>query len=97
MWAVLNGEVGQDMLESDKLSQNGIEGLAWYTGGSRNFYTTKKQIELWDKYEQKSLAKAQQEGCIITHLTDEQHNEFKDAVADFNKKWKKNQYRRNDL
>lgn len=197
MWAVLNGEVGQDMLKSDKLSQNGIEGLAWYTGGSRNFYTTKKpitspndldgmnirvqqsdlmigfistlggkpvplafadvksaldngtldgaensipsyvstghyetakyltvdehirapemiiastksmkklsdedqkiirecavestkkQIELWDKYEQESLAKAQQEGCTITYLTDEQHNEFKDAVADFNKK-----------
>lgn len=197
MWAVLNGEVGQDMLKSSKLSRNGITGLTWYTGGSRNFYTTKKpvtspddlkgmnirvqqsnlmmgfitelggnpvplafadvksalenksldgaenniqsyvstehyktakyltvdehmrapemiiastksmnklseedqkiirecavestqkQIELWNKYEQESLKKAENEGCTITHLSESELNKFKDTVSDFNKK-----------
>ena len=45
MWNVLNGEIGQSFLNSEKLEEKGIVGLAWYTGGSRNFYNTQKEIK----------------------------------------------------
>ncbi|WP_158741794.1 TRAP transporter substrate-binding protein [Defluviitalea raffinosedens] len=44
MWNVLNGEIGQSFLNSETLKEKGIMGLAWYTGGSRNFYNTHKEI-----------------------------------------------------
>lgn len=44
MWKVLNGEIGESFLNSEYLSEKGIIGLTWYTGGSRNFYNTKKEI-----------------------------------------------------
>lgn len=45
MWNVLNGEIGDSLLNSDKLKQNGVIGLTWYTGGSRNFYNDKKEVK----------------------------------------------------
>lgn len=44
MWSVLNGEIGESFLNSEDLIDKGIIGLAWYTGGSRNFYNTKKAV-----------------------------------------------------
>lgn len=38
MWQVLDGEIGTEMLKADELISNGIEGLCWISGGSRNFY-----------------------------------------------------------
>jgi tripartite ATP-independent transporter DctP family solute receptor len=40
MWSVLNSETGDYFLNSTQLIKNGFEGLCWYTGGSRNFYST---------------------------------------------------------
>lgn len=42
MWAVLNGKIGQDMLNKVQASKSGLIGLAWYDAGSRCFYLTKK-------------------------------------------------------
>jgi len=42
MWAVLNGKVGQSMLDKIQASKSGLIGLAWYDSGSRCFYLTKK-------------------------------------------------------
>lgn len=42
MWAVLNGKIGQDMLNKIQTSGSGLIGLAWYDSGSRCFYLTKK-------------------------------------------------------
>jgi len=42
MWAVLNGKIGQDMLNKVQASKSGLIGLAWYDSGSRCFYLTKK-------------------------------------------------------
>ena len=42
MWAVLDGEIGQKMLDEVQASGSGLVGLCWYDSGSRNFYTTTK-------------------------------------------------------
>ena len=42
MWAVLNGKVGQDMLNKIQASKSGLIGLCYYDAGSRCFYLTKK-------------------------------------------------------
>jgi tripartite ATP-independent transporter DctP family solute receptor len=39
MWAVLDGEIGQNMLAEVEKSGSGLVGLCWYDSGSRNFYT----------------------------------------------------------
>ena len=39
MWQVLNGEVGQSMLEEIQASGSGLVGLCYYDAGARNFYT----------------------------------------------------------
>lgn len=39
MWAVLDGEIGQKMLDEVEASGSGLVGLCWYDSGSRNFYT----------------------------------------------------------
>lgn len=44
MWKVLDGQLGTEMLKSEELSSNGIEGLCWISGGSRNFYNDVKPI-----------------------------------------------------
>lgn len=42
MWAVLNGQIGQDMLKKIQSSGSGLIGLCWYDAGSRCYYLTKK-------------------------------------------------------
>lgn len=42
MWAVSDGEIGQQMLDS--LEDVNIIGLCWYDAGSRNFYNSVKEI-----------------------------------------------------
>ncbi|NDL68857.1 TRAP transporter substrate-binding protein [Anaerotalea alkaliphila] len=42
-WAVLNGEIGDQLLES--VDQANMVGLTWYDSGSRNFYNTKKEVK----------------------------------------------------
>ena len=41
MWEVLNGPIGQEMLEEIQASGSGLVGLCYYDAGARNFYTTK--------------------------------------------------------
>lgn len=40
MWAVLNGEIGQQMLADIETSGSGLVGLAYYDAGARSFYTS---------------------------------------------------------
>jgi tripartite ATP-independent transporter DctP family solute receptor len=42
MWEVLNGKIGQDLLDQVQKSKSGLIGLCWYDAGSRCFYLTKK-------------------------------------------------------
>lgn len=42
MWAVLDGQIGQDFLDS--LDDAGFIGLSWYSSGSRNFYNSVRPI-----------------------------------------------------
>lgn len=44
MWKVLNGSKGDELLNSESLAENNLLGLAWFSGGSRNFYNNKKAI-----------------------------------------------------
>jgi tripartite ATP-independent transporter DctP family solute receptor len=46
MWKVLDGEIGQGLLES--VQDAGFIGLCWYDGGARNFYTSKEVRSLED-------------------------------------------------
>ena len=41
MWAVLDGEIGKDMLAQIEASGSGLVGLCWLDAGSRCFYATK--------------------------------------------------------
>lgn len=45
MWDILNGKVGDDLRNSKDFADNNIEGLCWFSGGSRNFYNSKKEIK----------------------------------------------------
>lgn len=45
MWRVLDGNIGDELLYSKALEKSGVEGLCWFSGGSRNFYNSKKSIE----------------------------------------------------
>ena len=44
MWKVLHGSKGDELLESAALQDSNIIGLAWFSGGSRNFYNNQKEI-----------------------------------------------------
>lgn len=44
MWEVLHGKIGDELLESPDLQDSNILGLAWFSGGSRNFYNNQKEI-----------------------------------------------------
>ena len=41
LWAVLDGEIGQNMLAQIESSGSGLVGLCWYDAGARSYYTTK--------------------------------------------------------
>lgn len=43
MWKVLDGDIGKEFLT--KMDKDGIVGLAWNDGGSRNFYNSKREIK----------------------------------------------------
>lgn len=40
MWNVLKGSIGDSFLSSEKLAENNMVGLCWYTAGSRSFYSS---------------------------------------------------------
>ena len=42
MWKVLNGSIGQEMLNDLEKSDAGLIGLCYYDAGARNFYLTKE-------------------------------------------------------
>jgi tripartite ATP-independent transporter DctP family solute receptor len=44
LWAVLNGSIGQDLLNSMHSAR--LHGLGYYDAGSRSFYTTNKAVHL---------------------------------------------------
>lgn len=44
MWKILNGSVGDSLLNNEEFAKNNITGLCWFSGGSRNFYNDKKEI-----------------------------------------------------
>ncbi len=44
MWEVLKGPIGDELLKSESLAENNIEGLCWFSGGSRNFYNSQREI-----------------------------------------------------
>lgn len=44
MWKVLDGQIGTEFLKAQELEDNGIEGLCWFSGGSRNFYNDVKPV-----------------------------------------------------
>lgn len=46
MWAVLDGEIGNNILESTE--DKGAQGLCWFDAGARSFYTQKKVTKLED-------------------------------------------------
>ncbi|MBA4687857.1 MAG: TRAP transporter substrate-binding protein [Candidatus Galacturonibacter soehngenii] len=46
MWKVLNGEIGQEFMDS--LKDHGLTALSWYDAGMRNFYTRQKVENLED-------------------------------------------------
>jgi tripartite ATP-independent transporter DctP family solute receptor len=48
MWAVLNGQIGQDMLKKVQSSGSGLIGLCWYDAGSRCFYLKKSISSIAD-------------------------------------------------
>ncbi|QZY54674.1 TRAP transporter substrate-binding protein [Crassaminicella profunda] len=43
MWKVLNGEIGQEFLDS--LGDSGFTGLCFYESGARSFYNAKREIK----------------------------------------------------
>lgn len=42
MWAVLDGEIGQNMLADIEASGSGLVGLCWYDAGARSYYTVRQ-------------------------------------------------------
>ncbi len=44
-WAVLDGEIGQNMLEAIQASGSGLIGLCYYDSGARSFYITPSAYE----------------------------------------------------
>lgn len=45
MWNVLNSSIGEGFLHASQLKDNGIIGLSWFTGGSRNFYNNDHEVK----------------------------------------------------
>lgn len=48
MWRVLNGKVGQQLLDNIEKSGSGLVGLCYYAAGSRSFYLTKPVRDIKD-------------------------------------------------
>lgn len=44
LWEALNGPVGEELLNSPNFLNNNVQGLCWFSGGSRNYYNNQKEI-----------------------------------------------------
>ncbi len=44
LWDALNGPVGDELLNSEKFTENNIVGLCWFSGGGRNYYNSQHEI-----------------------------------------------------
>ena len=66
MWAVLDGEIGQDMLAQIEASGSGLVGLCWYDAGARSYYTTKKVASVADM---KGLKIRMQNNAMMVDMT----------------------------
>ena len=51
MWAVLNGPIGQQLLDEVARESASLVGLAWYDAGARHFYTHTHQLFTMDDFE----------------------------------------------
>lgn len=45
MWDILNGNVGEELLNSEDFEKNNLVGLCWFSGGSRDFYNSQREIK----------------------------------------------------
>ena len=66
MWAVLDGEIGKDMLAQIEASGSGLVGLCWYDAGARSYYTTKKVASVADM---KGLKIRMQNNAMMVDMT----------------------------
>ena len=66
MWAVLDGEIGKDMLAQIESSGSGLVGLCWYDAGARSYYTTKKVASVADM---KGLKIRMQNNAMMVDMT----------------------------
>jgi len=67
MWAVLNGQIGQDLLKKLQSSGSGLIGLCWYDAGSRCYYLTKK---ITSPAEMKGLKIRMQDNKMMCRMTE---------------------------
>lgn len=47
-WKVMSGDIGMNILQSEKLQEAGMYGLCYYDSGARSFYNSKKDIHTPD-------------------------------------------------
>ncbi|MBR5287016.1 MAG: TRAP transporter substrate-binding protein [Clostridia bacterium] len=66
MWAVLDGEIGQNMLAEVQASGSGLVGLCWYDAGARSYYTTKEVKSVADM---KGLKIRMQNNAMMVDMT----------------------------
>lgn len=66
MWAVLDGEIGQNMLAEVEASGSGLVGLCWYDAGARSYYTTKQVASVADM---KGLKIRMQNNAMMVDMT----------------------------
>lgn len=66
MWAVLDGEIGQNMLAQIEASGSGLVGLCWYDAGARSYYTTKPVASVADM---KGLKIRMQNNAMMVDMT----------------------------
>ena len=66
MWAVLDGEIGQNMLAQIEASGSGLVGLCWYDAGARSYYTTRPVASVADM---KGLKIRMQNNAMMVDMT----------------------------
>lgn len=66
MWAVLDGEIGQNMLAEVQSSGSGLVGLCWYDAGARSYYTNKEVKSVADM---KGLKIRMQNNSMMVDMT----------------------------
>lgn len=68
MWGVLNGEIGQGLLDQVQESGSGLIGLCYYDSGSRCFYTREQVVTPADLAGKKIRMMDNQMMCKMTEL-----------------------------